>query len=472
MSFETLEPVFARSPSNLFRRCVVNCPAKTPECQPCAEGQICNLVARSCDACAHTICEPSGPQTNEPESSGSPTGAIAGGVIGGLALIAAVVIVWWFCTRKSRKDVEDWDHESEKASDNFLDDRQGRQSTAASIASTVLTRASNVIQIAYIPGITNRSPDSQHGMIPPVPPIPIMRTNQPQEQHYFMPGDIRDSVWSSMTEDDRKSISPSLCARSSVATTIYRSNAIVSPVPAQQALRAKANVVSVKSGVSTPADAPGTPAVPSITDSHLNKANAVAAKLNTASPKIGMSSIVARSGVARPINLTKGSKTKNKNTTATTISEGSESSNTPKVVVESPGTSVDGDSMTCRSEVPSPSECGTSPDGDKTPRVNLRRLSSKNAMIRESIQSNAITEIDDSPAIKQYPFPVSTKDATSTKSSASLESLAHPTSTPQRTSQTPHRLFEAASKHQRTTSEESDDKRSRSPFDDKHEIKP
>jgi hypothetical protein len=65
--------------------------------------------------------------------------------------------------------------------------------TVDSIASTVLTRASNIIQIAYIPGVTNRSAPSTPGLlVPPVPPIPIAlsRENTPsyEDEHFFMPG--------------------------------------------------------------------------------------------------------------------------------------------------------------------------------------------------------------------------------------------------------------------------------------------
>lgn len=57
--------------------------------------------------------------------------------------------------------------------------RSARQSTrsAHSIASTVFTRASNVIQIAYIPGVTVRSPPESPGLIPPVPSLPGTASN-------------------------------------------------------------------------------------------------------------------------------------------------------------------------------------------------------------------------------------------------------------------------------------------------------
>ncbi|KAF3482635.1 uncharacterized protein GIQ15_01959 [Arthroderma uncinatum] len=418
--------LYGRSASNLFRRCVVNCPTEAPPCPACKDTEICTLTAKSCEACAAAVCTPDPLSNPPPVDSGTPTGAIAGGVIGGLALVAALVLAWWFCVRRRPKNTEMWD-EKRNVSDDFGSARQKRQSAVGSIASTVLTRASNVIQIAYIPGVTNRSaPGSPDLMVPPVPPIPSAVNNcqNQQQQHYFMPGDIRDSMWSGMTDDDGKSISPSL-ARSSVATTIYRHNAIVSPVPAQEAYRAKANIVSVKSGSSSPASSTA-PNVPAITNSQLNKANAVAAKL-------GVSSIVARSAVARPINVTKGGRSK----TTTTLANENTSHNTPKVTVESPDnapSSDDSSSLDSRSTAPSSGNANSNATSQDTARSKPR----------ESVQSLAVTEIDDSPDIKQSPFADPIIEEESSQSSAS------------------DRESQLSTGHT---------KRSASPFDDKHEVK-
>jgi len=140
-------------------------------------------------------------------------------------------------------------------------DARASTHTVASIASTVLTRASNIIQIAYIPGVTNRSAPSTPGLlVPPVPPIPIAlssNNSSPYEQeHFFMPGDLRDSTYSGIS--DRTSY-----ARTSVASTIYGKNAVVSPIPAQTVIRGKPALVSVKSnGASSSGEL--TPPVPSV----------------------------------------------------------------------------------------------------------------------------------------------------------------------------------------------------------------
>jgi hypothetical protein len=178
--------------------------------------------------------------------------------------------VWRFCikTKRQQYEQEDWREEREEslrdpAEKDFARRRDARASThtVTSIASTVLTRASNIIQIAYIPGVTNRSAPSTPGLlVPPVPPIPIAlssaSTPRYEQEHFFMPGDLRDSTYSGIS--DRTSY-----ARTSVASTIYGKNAIVSPVPAQTVIRGKAAVVSVKSnGASSPGDL--TPPVPSV----------------------------------------------------------------------------------------------------------------------------------------------------------------------------------------------------------------
>ncbi|CZR59781.1 related to OPY2 protein [Phialocephala subalpina] len=260
---------------SLFRRCVTGCGDASPTCPTCPSNQICSLVPPTCDQCQHTVCVESSaaPSTisssSTSKSSGPNVGAIAGGVIGGVAVIAAVTyLVWRFCikTKRQQYEQENWaedPEETEAAEKDFTMRRDARASThtVGSIASTVLTRASNIIQIAYIPGVTNRSAPSTPGLlVPPVPPIPIAlsgaSTPRYEQEHFFMPGDLRDSTYSGIS--DRTSY-----ARTSVASTIYGKNAIVSPVPAQTVIRGKPALVSVKSnGNSSTGDL--TPPVPSV----------------------------------------------------------------------------------------------------------------------------------------------------------------------------------------------------------------
>lgn len=172
------------------------------------------------------------------------------GGVAGLAVIS--FLLWWFWLRPKRKAAQAW--QSEKRSTIAPSQRRSMNSRR-SVASTVLSRASNVIQIAYIPGVTVRSPPTSPGLVPPVPalpgasPNPSSNGNEP-EQHFFMPSDLRASTWSDASSvNNRISLSPSLAR-----TTYYGGEAeVVPPVPAQHAFRAQANMVSVKSAGNTPA---------------------------------------------------------------------------------------------------------------------------------------------------------------------------------------------------------------------------
>ncbi|KAF2842095.1 hypothetical protein M501DRAFT_1013459 [Patellaria atrata CBS 101060] len=271
----------------IFKRCV-QCPDEVPPCPPCKKGDVCSQSAQSCTRCVKVECVPQDAAGQGPSishKSGPNVGAIAGGVVGGLIFIAILTYcVWRFCLKGRRQQYqesqwEDMDAATEKRRSEFTMRRDARMSThtVASMASTVLTRASNIIQIAYIPGVTNRSgPGSPGLLVPPVPPIPAMSPSTPggspyTDQLFFTPGELRDSTYSGLSGDGRSSfrtsITPSL-ARTSVATTIYRDNAVVSPLPAQTIVRGKAAVVSVKSsGQPSPAESPSiidTPPVPQV----------------------------------------------------------------------------------------------------------------------------------------------------------------------------------------------------------------
>lgn len=280
----------------VFKRCQ-RCDVQAPSCASlgCSADQICVQIPPSCDVCAHVECQSASvdPTASASQSSKGPNvGAIAGGVIGGVVFVAIVTfVIWKYCLKGRRRtfDEGEWQEvdmaQQEKVENDFVSRRSTRASThtVASMASSVLTRASNIIQIAYIPGVTNRSgPGSPDLLVPPVPPIPAMSLSSgmsspysASEQHFFVP-DFRDSMASGTTDARssyaRTSIAPSL-ARNSVASTVYRQNAIVSPLPAQTIVRGKAAVVSVKSsGSNSPAEAgtPGveTPPVPQIDPKH------------------------------------------------------------------------------------------------------------------------------------------------------------------------------------------------------------
>jgi hypothetical protein len=309
-------------------------------------------------------------------------GAIAGGVIGGLAFVGIVTfLIWWLFVRKKRIEYDQQSGDAAEKRSAVGDARQSRKSTN-SIASTVLTRASNVIQIAYIPGVTNRSPPETPGsLVPPVPPLP----GASPDQHFFMPGDLRDSAWSDVSQAHR-SIAPSL--RSSVATTIYRSNAIVEPMPAQQVMRTRAAVVSIHNG-NQPSSAPETPAVPTITKAQLAKA--AFSEANT------KSSIVARTVTAKPVMVKAiGAKKSTNPPTVQAIEEQSE-----------PNSSSTSDSSSTSTTKPkfdattSTFDASSSDDENDDETSHQKDSTGQNPPARSS---HTPTVIEDSPAVEQSPF--------------------------------------------------------------------
>ncbi|KAI0377248.1 hypothetical protein F5Y04DRAFT_180524 [Hypomontagnella monticulosa] len=265
--------------------CVI-CENVSPKCPDCGDGQVCQFRLRTCEECPSAFCiaDPSAATTSSKTSSGPNIGAIVGGVVGGLAAVAVITyLVWRFCIKNKRGqyEPEQWqgpaEHTKEGMEDDFASRRSKRASTHTvhSIASTVLTRASNIIQIAYIPGVTNRAtPTSPTLLVPPVPPIPIAHSDGPgtgnnspfDEQHFFVPGDLRDSTYSGISGySDRSSVArTSYAPRSSVASTIYGKNAIVSPLPAQKGNFLKPSIVSVKSRAASSNSGSSTPPVPTV----------------------------------------------------------------------------------------------------------------------------------------------------------------------------------------------------------------
>lgn len=211
-----------------------------------------------------------------------------------MAAILLIVFGLWFCCIRPRRRKDTWNPPEKRGQVDLTRD----PSRTHSIASTVLTRASNVIQIAYIPGVTGRSaPGSpNHPPMPSVSGLHTANSTPAPDTHFFMADDLRNSTWSDTSIDPRISLAPSL-ARASSATTVYYENAVVPPIPAQHAFRAQANVVSVKqngpSGLGT-----GSSSTP-IQSSPLAQSGKPKAV------NIANSSIVARNVTARPIEVKK-----------------------------------------------------------------------------------------------------------------------------------------------------------------------
>ncbi|PNY29819.1 Uncharacterized protein TCAP_00269 [Tolypocladium capitatum] len=250
------------------------------ECPKCDDGQVCQYtIPVDCTQCPKSVCLTDSAPTpkngsGSGDNNGPNPGPIVGGVLGGIVIIAALTyLVWRFLIRPKRSRLSQSIFEPvagnardvEKDNASRMTHRSSTH-TVHSIASTVLTRASNIIQIAYIPGVTNRatptSPTSPTVLVPPVPPIPMHhsegnRQSNLDDQHFFVPGNLRDSTYSGISAyTDRTSYAP----RSSIASTIYGKQAQVQ-ITAQTGMRAKPTVVSVKSGNTSGAITPPVPGI-------------------------------------------------------------------------------------------------------------------------------------------------------------------------------------------------------------------
>lgn len=221
--------------------------------------------------------------------------AIAGGVIGGVALVAFIVFMLWRFGIKKRREQQELEAEEWEEDDiaqqkhlhgfNAMRSRSDAASTRtkASLAGSFLSRASNIIQIAYIPGVTNRNRSGNNSLLTtPVPPIPAMYAENKKsplsnqdDALFFRPGDLRGSTYSGSSSirsgnrdtqytarsgnnrDTQYSITPSL-ARSSVFSEVYHDDATADPMPALTVMRGAPRMVSVKSSAaSTPQDPVG-----------------------------------------------------------------------------------------------------------------------------------------------------------------------------------------------------------------------
>ena len=210
-------------------------------------------------------------------SQGPNVGAIAGGVVGGVAFIIVIVLCVYFFWIKKRRAEQDAELEEEWANDEMASQKRNTQFTGigdeastrtrGSLAASILSRASNIIQIAYIPGVMNRNGSGTNSIHAPVPPIPAAHRSQPPKSPlsnegdmlFFRPGDLRDSTWSgtsSINSDKRDtrytmaSISPSLM-RDSMASDTFMDDASSQPMPATAATRLAPRMVSVKSSTSS-----------------------------------------------------------------------------------------------------------------------------------------------------------------------------------------------------------------------------
>ncbi|KAH6647310.1 hypothetical protein EV126DRAFT_447562 [Verticillium dahliae] len=306
----------AASDSNLYFRSLEELSSGVT----CSSGEVCTFTVPTCNSCAKAVCRKDATVAPEDKSDKKPnTGAIAGGVV--------VEAEKEFGARR---------------------DKRSSVHTVHSIASTVLTRASNNTDRLHPRCYESRYTDFANSARTPVPPIPMhassLASSSPsyEDQHFFVPGDLRDSTYSGL-------IAPS------IASTIYGKNAVV-VAPAQTGMRAKAAMVSVKS-MGGSAGGEVTPPVPSIDYGKFDAAKPRDSTFSVGSTFLNnASTTTATQGRAQVIRLGSGNQVKQ-------VSVGSRT--------------------------------------DDESSVTAGRTASSSTSIRDS---NAVTVIDESPSVDQGPF--------------------------------------------------------------------
>ncbi|PVI04921.1 hypothetical protein DM02DRAFT_133663 [Periconia macrospinosa] len=435
----------------IFRRCYECDNSTSPTCLDlkCKSDEQCIQIPQSCNACANVKCI-SNPVFGENQQAKKPNvGAIAGGAVGGAVGLAIILFLFYkFCLkgRRQKYQEENWQGAEMVAQEKNPSDsatlRSTRESTytVASMASSVLTRASNIIQIAYIPGVTNRSgPGSPDVLVPPVPPIPAMspssRNTGYSEQHFFVPDNFRNSTSTADVRSSyaRTSLAPSLATtRASVASTVYRHDAIVSPLPAQTVLRGKAAVVSVKSsGSNSPTDTPiaSTPPVPTIDPKHTAKPLRIQMPQQGGSKLSPSNSIrsTATLGKVRALNLTKKKTTSDstppkssassKSETPSSISTSETLVPTPRPLTEVSVASSDDGVAHGRARRAGDGESDSESDSDDHSRA-------RRSLLRNSTTT---TEISDSPTSIQSPLTLQSLQSPFADQASSITSYDRPT---------------------------------------------
>ncbi|KAK9464316.1 hypothetical protein V1512DRAFT_268594 [Lipomyces arxii] len=246
--------------ADLERRACISCPSQLPTCPSCADDEQCQLTLQTCSQCPMTSCvkraggsgssSSSSAQSSvvivgtERHHSGPNIGAIVGGTVGGI-VVAALIVVLFFYFRRRRRTMMIASANSEDSIDQA--EKPPSRTSRHSIASSAVTRASNVIPIAYIPGVINRSnPNSPSSLVPPIPELPAEHSNPPSPSYqdaYGVPSPVQSnlrnmSIYSGGTYDSQAdhSIRDSIDIRDSVMTSVSRGPALMTAIRAKPSL--------------------------------------------------------------------------------------------------------------------------------------------------------------------------------------------------------------------------------------------
>ncbi|KAK9454586.1 hypothetical protein V1511DRAFT_400291 [Dipodascopsis uninucleata] len=315
---------------SLVERACVTCTSSDLSCSKCSSDEDCQLTLQTCSSCPTIICVKSSSSSSSGSSSSgslkgsspsSSTPAVVGGVVGGLVFISLIAVgVYLVLRRRKIKSGKlafgtiSGSVDDEKNSGNHpnrtssiisgrqhgygnLPEANASSHTVSSFASSAIARASNIIPIAYIPGVINRSNTNSPGVIPPIPEVPasftgpngeiipmendnvqpILSTRASQmdmhssrnsnfptsqrfrnySQYSNMSRNTQQSNISSMYDDRGYSMYSGYdsmedqSVRASVATSAFAHSVIISPAM-MTAIRAKPNLIVRKNGPNPP----------------------------------------------------------------------------------------------------------------------------------------------------------------------------------------------------------------------------
>lgn len=138
---------------NLFARDCVTC-SSTPKCPSCDDDEECVLTTQTCSTCPKTYCSKVSSSLSSTDSS--LTTSKIGGIAGGSAAFALIVVMclgWWLLRRRRQKALASGELYKEGASQRRL----SGSSFATTTNNSILTRASNILNVAYIPGVKVRA---------------------------------------------------------------------------------------------------------------------------------------------------------------------------------------------------------------------------------------------------------------------------------------------------------------------------
>ncbi|EGU88940.1 hypothetical protein HZS61_004977 [Fusarium oxysporum f. sp. conglutinans] len=184
------------------------------QCPECSDSESCRYtVLVYCAQYATSASRRNAEAESKKGGCGLTIGGIIGGIIASIVIIfAATYLVWRFYIKPKRSQSPTSIHVED------MDPMQGSEKDAASrrtsllsthtvhsMAPTILTRASNIIQIAYIPCVTNRAAlMSSKRVVSSVPLAPMRHTegnrgHENNDQHFFFPCDLQGSTHSNLS---------------------------------------------------------------------------------------------------------------------------------------------------------------------------------------------------------------------------------------------------------------------------------